>query len=236
MSASVVIAIQARSGSTRLPKKAYELISGARMLDRVLESCKRAAAYINRPPIAAQSRVVVLCPYGDSIVKDFGRHVTVIEGSEFDVLSRYATLLKAMPSNYIVRITGDCPLIPPFIISKHVDLAITNGYDYVSNVDERWRTSLDGIDCEVMSSKMLAWVNDIATTPYDREHVTTMIRKSPPEWAKIGFVANFFDMSPIKYSVDTADDLERVRKAFEEAQRKYSQAVLQLGQTSVHRM
>lgn len=232
---AVLIAVQARSTSERLPRKSHELISGQRMLDRVLESCKRAALYINRPPISAAARVAVLCPRGDAIAKDFERQATIVEGSEHDVLSRYSAALEQFSPQYIVRVTADCPLIPPFVISKHVSLALANGYDYIANVDERWRTALDGVDCEVISSRLMKWAAEMAVKPYDREHVTPIIRQHPPEWAKIATTVGHFDMSTIKYSVDTPEDLARVRQVYDSANDKYTAAILALGKTSVHR-
>ena len=108
------------------------------------------------------------------------------------------------------------------------------GYDYISNVDERFRTTLDGADCEVISRRLLDDTAQRATAPSDREHVTTLIRREPPAWAKIGVVLNHFDLSWIKLSVDTEEDLERVRRAAESAQRKHQEAAMVFGRGSVH--
>ncbi len=233
----VLIAIQARSGSTRLPRKAFELISGKMLLDRVIEACKKAAPRINQLQGGnVRCKVAVLTPTGDPIASEFKNRCEVMEGPEQDVLTRYLLALEKFQPEYIVRITGDCPMIPPHIISKLVSMAFHSGYDYVSNVDERFRTSLDGADCEVISGRLLQTIGERAVSVYDREHVTTMIRREPPEGAKIGTVVNHFDDSDLKLSVDTPEDLERVRMAFERANEKYQKAVMTFGHTQVHRI
>lgn len=234
---SILIGIQARSGSTRLPGKAFELISGRTLLDRVIDACKSGAVNIKKNSRGAfTARVVVLTPEGDPIAKEFRSRCEIVEGPELDVLARYKKAADIYAPQYVARITGDCPLLPPFIISKLASLACYNDYDYVSNVDERFRTALDGADCEVMSRRMLDWAADAAAEDPDREHVTTIMRRRPPHWAKIGCVVHHFDQSDQKLSVDTREDLERVRDAFDLAESKYQNATLQFGAHLVHRI
>ena len=152
------------------------------------------------------------------------------------MLARYARATAAYSPDYVVRVTGDCPLLPPFVVSKLVTLARVNEYDYVSNVDEACRTAVDGADCEVMSVKLLRWLDETATEPGDREHVTTLARRAPPDWARLGAVVHHFDQSGEKLSVDTREDLERVRAHFEQADSKYQRAILRFGAQSVHRI
>lgn len=232
---SVMIGIQARSGSTRLPRKAFELISGRMMLDRVIETCKTAASNIEKKT-NIHPNVVVLTPKGDPIAEEFSSRCAIVEGPEHDVLERYRIGVQKFNPDYVIRITGDCPMIPVFIISNLMSLAINKNYDYISNVDARYRTSMDGADCEVISRRLFDTIADIATTPYDREHVTTLIRKSPPIWARMGLALNYVDHSDVKLSVDTKDDLERVRRAFESAFSKYQEALRFYGHSAVHRL
>lgn len=233
----VLIGIQARSGSTRLPRKAFELISGKRLLDRVIDACKSGAQNVNKNTKGRIiPKVAVLTPEGDPIVSAFAGRCDIVQGPELDVLTRYAVAANVFDPDFIVRVTGDCPLLPPFIVSKMISVAAAAGYDYVSNVDESFRTALDGADCEVMSVKMLAWLDAAADTAEEREHVTLRARRETPLWAKCGFFAHHFDHSHEKLSVDTAEDLERVRARFEMADRKYQDATRRFGVNCVHRI
>lgn len=233
MKTKVLIGIQARSSSTRLPKKSLELIGSKMMLDHVIESCKKAAAYASKRD-GISTNIVVLTPEKDLIVEAFKDRCDIMQGSLTDVLSRYTMAAAAYHADYVVRITGDCPLIPSYVISRMMALAVQNSYDYVCNTDERFRTSMDGTDCEVISAKLLQQMGEEATTPYDREHVTPWVRRNPPKWANIGMVINYFDLSHIKLSVDTYDDLEAVREAYDLANEKYHKATRTFGHSKVH--
>ncbi len=234
----VLIGIQARSGSTRLPNKAFQLIGERRLLDHVIDSCKSAASYLERfeDRLKMRPTVVVLTPCGDPIVQAFRHSCAVFEGSEHDVLDRYASAADHFEADMIVRITGDCPLIPDYLIVKHVKTAYVNKYDYVSNVDEDTRTAMDGHDCEVMSRRMLDWLDDEATTVSDREHVTPKARRETPAWAKVGAVIHYHDQSGLKLSVDTPEDLKRVREAYDMRALKMKHAQRKFGRSAVHRL
>lgn len=232
----VSVGIQARSTSSRFPRKMHAYIHRSTVLDHVLDSVNEAACYINRwGKKGILVDVTLLVPEGDEIIRRV-RNVAIIEGSEDDVLSRYAALQKSRNADYVVRITGDCPLIPSFIISKLINIAALNAYDYVSNVDERCRTTPDGFDCEVISKKLLCWADETAREPGDREHVTTLMRRDPPKWCRSGTVVNFLDLSHLKLSADTEDDLKRIREEHAKVERAFNVAVQAFGRSRVHRL
>lgn len=237
MSLTVVsIGIQARSTSSRLPGKSSELLGRKTVVGHVIASAMRAATYINN--YNSKKLLVdvnLLIPKGDKLKREWDGKINIIEGDEKDVLSRYVQLQRANNSDYLVRITGDCPLLPPFIISKLITLATQNQYDYVSNVEESVRTTADGHDLEVFSSRALDHVNQFASG-VDREHVTSHIRKHMEFGWKKGCVINFLDLSHLKLSVDNADDLERVRTEWKKIDDAYTKAVKKFGRNSVHRL
>ncbi len=233
MGSKVLIGIQARSDSDRLPRKAFAMIAGKPMLEWVVGTCRTASKYI-ADFNGAEAIVAVLTPTGDEIATGFRGKFEIREGSSFDVLARYKEAADWYNADLVVRITGDCPMIPPFTISRITALCIQNSYDYIANVDERYRTTLDGSDCEVMTYRMLEDCELRARELSDREHVTTFMRKDPPKWAKMAHVANHFDHSAIKLSVDTPEDLERVREAMTSGQEKLTAARAQFGAKAVH--
>ena len=234
---SILIAIQARSTSNRLPKKHHELLGDKRLLDHVIDACISARDYINRGSRGdTYAQVALLVPTGDAIIQDFAGRATIFDGPEHDVLQRYALAAAHFNSSHVVRITGDCPLIPPFIISKMIQLA-TRGYDYISNVDEKCRTAVDGHDCEVISRKLLDYLNDTVTDEAGREHVTIRARTHAPRWARMGFVMSYFDNSgDPKMSIDTAEDLERARAAYQQVQDKFHLALGAYPKHCIHRI
>lgn len=219
---TVLIAIQARSDSKRLPAKAHLPIGGKPLLQWVIDSCNQAVRYLTQGAkgIDAHLHVAVLTPHGDSIVSIYGNQVEVIEGDHDDVLSRFVQAAEAKDADYVVRITADCLRIPAHLIAKHVRTALSKDRDYVTNV--HYRTFKEGWDCEVLSRRLLQWLNVNAVKPHDREHVTTFIapdcafpfqdRDGKPN---ICHVLNTEDESELKTSIDTKEEYETAKKSFE---------------------
>ena len=135
-----------------------------------------------------------------------------------------------------MRITGDCPLIPPPVIVKAINVAVKNQLDYVSNVDERLRVSFDGMDCEVFSRNLLEYTYAKASDKSDLEHVTTFMRKPGlPKEFRVAHIIGYVDLSGTKLSVDTEEDLERVRKHKAKILDALNLAGVLSGEKAVHR-
>lgn len=203
-----VVIIQARTGSTRLPRKVLMDIAGRPMLAHVVERA-RAIRGISGVVVAttdkiADDRVVTLC---NSLV------VPVFRGSESDVLDRFYECAVTFHADPIIRVTGDCPLLDPEESSRVLEAYLLScdargrpGYHYVSNVGP----GTDGLDTEVVSFGWLknAWKR--ASDPYDREHVTPWITRTLR--GRLGHALHVQTRTlDAKLSVDTEDDLERVR-------------------------
>lgn len=214
----VLIAIQARSNSTRFPKKIYQKMGNRRVLDRVIGIATSSANHLNEHSKRARvnCQVAVLHPNNDAeLVSSFSNSGAIlIGGSETDVLSRYIDAAEMTHADFVVRLTSDCPLMLDFVIAKHVNTAAIYGYDYVNNIDERCRSVADGFDCEILSRSAIEWLKENAKTDYDREHVTTAIRSVMPPSLIKGFVSFKIDTAQAligtKMSVDTPEDLERM--------------------------
>jgi spore coat polysaccharide biosynthesis protein SpsF len=221
----ILIGIQARSTSSRLPNKGMALIGGTTMTQHVIDRVRESVTYLERNSrVAMEIHVALVVPKGDPLAEEYKGKVLVFEGSEHDVLSRYKVAFDAVKPDFMVRITGDCPKIPGHVITPHVVRSVCGNLDYCSNVDERWRTEPDGWDCEVMSARAFQYILDNAVEKSDREHVTIYIRNHPPKWAKIGAFIGTEDRSKIKCSVDTAEDLERVRETHDNIEQKIMNA------------
>lgn len=208
----------------------------------MIDTCKATAYYLQENSARSYYSkyvisVALLVPFRDPIVKDFAHHrVLSFEGSEDDVLSRYVRMADQLDPDYIVRVTGDCPLLPDALIGKAINVATKNKCDYASNVDEHIRTAVDGFDIEVMSRRALKWVNENAKEPKEREHVTLALRSGRiPADFKVGHIIGYIDQSNLKLSIDTEEDLERVRAHYEIRERAKAKAVEMHGSYCVHR-
>jgi spore coat polysaccharide biosynthesis protein SpsF (cytidylyltransferase family) len=231
----VLIGIQARSDSTRLPGKVNLDIGGMSLVQRVIKSCRNSASFLhlsNRgKPSEIHAHVALLVPDGDGLFEAYKGQAKendfiVIQGSKEDVLSRYVKAAKETQVDYVCRITADCPVLSEMVISKHISAACAFKLDYISNVHEDFRTFADGSDCEVFSAKLLEYADENAKLPYDREHVTTYMRKFMPIWARKGHITDKeFDKSDIKYSVDTQEEYDLLKRRREAKERKDSLAI-----------
>jgi len=190
------------------------------IVEHVIDTCKRAATFIEgMPGHDVACSVALLIPHGDPLLK-YEKSLPVIQGPEDDVLKRYATAAEQSYPDYIVRITADCPLLPEFVITSMVKYSLRGGYDYVTNIIPEFRTAIDGHDCEVLSHKLLSYLDKTAVDAEDREHVTTFLGKHAPLWMRLYGVIGYYDLSHIKLSVDTEEDLVAVRKQYAAVERK----------------
>ena len=231
---TVSIGIQARTNSTRLPNKAMKKILGVPTVDHVANSALKSSQYINRfsDRTGVRSRVFILVPEGDPL-KEYleGRpNISVLEGPEDDLIGRYNLLMKDNP-DYVVRLTGDCPLLPPFLITKCINTAIQNKYDFLDNANPEFRCFYDGADVEVMSNKAFNWVYENAK---EREHVCHSLRQEAPEHLSFGHVFSFLDLSAFKLSIDTAKDFDLVNNQYKSVHNKRRKWEERYGKGSAH--
>lgn len=154
--------------------------------------------------------VVVAAPA--ELSADPGCPVIVWSGPEDDVLGRYHYAARQTAAGYVVRLTADCPLVRSSDISKAVVIARAVGLDYVTNVLGRSASegAGDGFDVEVIAADAIARLAEspVLKGPM-REHVTTYIRQHLHEFHVAGFPASGYSQG--KWSIDTEQDLERVR-------------------------
>jgi spore coat polysaccharide biosynthesis protein SpsF len=201
--------IQARTGSARLPGKVLMSILGESMLERVVERTRRAklvrnvivATSIN----PSDSAIVELCE---------SKGWSCLRGSEDDVLDRYFQAASRFKSDVVVRISSDCPLIDPQLADQ-VIRAYLDGrqrFDYVSN-NFPTRTFPVGLDVEVMSFTALRTVWEDDENSRWREHVTPYVYRHPERFRLHG-VVNDVDLSGMRWTVDTPEDLEFVRRVY----------------------
>ena len=194
-------------GSTRLPGKVLRPLLGRPM---ILHVAARAAR------IPRVDAVVVATPDGreDAPLREVvdAAGVAVVPGPADDVLRRYAIAARAADADAIVRITADCPLLSPSV-SGHVVAAFLEGdLDYASNTLER--TWPRGLDTEVLSRDTLETLDATATEPFEREHVTPAAWQHPERF-RLRSVRNDADLSAVRLTVDTDEDLRVVEGIFE---------------------
>lgn len=179
------------------------------MLSRQLERMRRART-LDEVVIATTRNAT------DDPVADLarGEDIPCVRGSEHDVLGRYLLAAREAAADVVVRITADCPLIEPEVIDLVVETLVSgfSELDYASNVVRR--TYPQGLDVEAMTSDTLERLGRVARSPEAREHVTRYILVERPDLFLTGSVEDVEANDDLRWTVDTAADLELVRRIF----------------------
>jgi len=195
--------IQARTGSSRLPKKVIQKIDNdLTVLDYVIDQVKYSQK-IEKIVVATTDLIEddLICKYANL------QKIECFRGSSEDVLDRFYQCAKKYSAKTIVRITADNPLIDPNIIDKIINEY--NKCDFITNTLER--TFPYGTEVEVFSFVSLekAWEN--AKKPSEREHVTPFIR-NPKNKFVLKNIKNQKNISNFRYTVDKLEDLQIVKE------------------------
>jgi spore coat polysaccharide biosynthesis protein SpsF (cytidylyltransferase family) len=140
--------------------------------------------------------------------------IRCFRGDLNDVLDRFYRAAESVRADYVVRLTGDCPLMDGDLIDTAIGMLQAGKHDYVSNVDPP--TFPDGLDVEAFSFDALQRAWHGARLPSEREHVTLHLRNRKDLFRTANW-AGFADLSSLRWTVDHADDLEHVRSLLEAA-------------------
>ena len=202
----VLVIVQARMGSSRLPGKVMLPVNGIPLIG-VLLSRLSMAKKVDKIIVATSndSQNDKLVDYLDSIGYD------TIRGHETDVLSRYTAAIRQYKPEVVVRVTGDCPLIDPQIVDDVITAFFERGADYASNTNPP--TFPDGLDVEVMTANSLLASEAESDSLYDHEHVTPYVRSSD-QFSKVNVEAEH-DYSADRWTVDEHADYQVVRSIFD---------------------
>lgn len=203
-----VAIVQARMTSTRLPGKVLADLAGAPMILRQLDRVARARTL--DAIVVATSTDASDDPLAE-VVEAAG--CPVVRGSLDDVLDRFIAAVDASGADVVVRITADCPLISPRVIDEVVTAFRESGADYLSNTMAP--TFPDGLDVEVVRADVLRAVAAEATDAPEREHVTLGVYRRDDRFT-IGNLAGDRDLSSLRWTVDTPEDLAFVRAVYAE--------------------
>jgi spore coat polysaccharide biosynthesis protein SpsF len=202
----IVAIVQARMGSSRLPRKVLKDLGGATVLDRVLNR-------LGRSRLIQESLVATTTEPGDDAIVEHCERTgrKIFRGSEQDVLDRYYQAAKYMDADAVVRITSDCPVIDPEVTDATIRAFLDRRADYASNT--LVRSFPRGLDTEVMTMQALDRAWGESRKPHQREHVTPYIYEHPDEF-KLHGIENETDCSQHRWTVDTPEDLQLLQAIY----------------------
>jgi spore coat polysaccharide biosynthesis protein SpsF len=197
------VIIQARTGSTRLPKKVLAKIQNQYLVEHVINRVK-STKNIDQIILATTNKEE------DKILLKIAKKNNIIgyAGEVNNVLKRYFKCAEKFNADPIIRITADCPLIDPIIIEKILKFFQRNTFDYVTNTLPP--TFPDGLDVEIFSFDSLKKSYNKAKLKSEKEHVTPYIRNHKKLFKTFNLKHNL-DLSQHRWTVDEKLDLKFVR-------------------------
>jgi len=209
MSRKVVALLQARTDSSRLPRKVLKTILNKPMIIHQLQRTNKSE-YIDKLILVTSNQ------NSDgqlaTIVEEYG--FNIYRGDKDNVLKRFYSAveeLKLFEEDIIVRLTGDCPLHDATIIDESIEAFINSDCDYLANCIEPIYP--DGLDVEVFNFKSLKIAYFNAQLTSELEHVTPYIRNSGL------FKVENLKKRPIynhwRLTVDEESDFQLITKIYE---------------------
>jgi len=191
----MVAIIQARMGSTRFPEKVMAKIMGKTMLERIIERIQ-AARRIDKIIIATSTNKE------NDRIAIIGRKnkIDVYRGSEEDVVDRIYKAAKQAKADVIVRITADDPLVDPELMDRMVGERKRRQLDFLGNSNPE--TFPHGLNLDVMRMEALERLWELTRNP-----------KYPAKF-RIGNYEHENNLSHLRWTVDTREDLEFMRGVY----------------------
>ena len=122
----VIIAITVRTLSKRLKKKAFLKIGNKKIIEWCIYNCKKSSI---------EDKSIILtttCKKEDMQFKKIANkeNISFFTGSEKNVVNRLLRLLIIKKADYLIRVTGDSPLVDHQLIDQLQD-EIEKGYDFI---------------------------------------------------------------------------------------------------------
>ena len=202
-----VIILQARLGSQRFPQKVLADLAGKPVIAHIIDRLKLSK-------LADEICVAIPDVPSDQPLADVlaGLDVTVVRGSEHDVLGRFIQAAYQTKASVIVRATADNVLVAPKFIDQmleeieadpDLDYVITDGLP-------------KGITTEVFRLKTLEKLDYLSKHPDMREHVTLHLRQNPgPFVVKHLTVTGELNRPELNLSLDTQSDYKLFTAIFD---------------------
>lgn len=212
---TVLVVVQARTGSTRLPGKVLLPLAGKPLLGRMLERLRAAQGPFELMVATTTS------PSDDPVAATaaaFGARVH--RGHATDLLDRHVEAARLARADVVVKIPSDCPLIAPEVVDRVLGAWQARGsserLDYLGNLHPA--TYPDGNDVEVMPLDALETAWREADKPFEREHTTPFLWDQPERFrvANVRWETGLDYSRTHRFTIDYPEDYALVRAVYDE--------------------
>jgi len=222
------IILLGRMGSTRLPGKVMLELCGKPVLEHIIDRLSKVNA---KPLIVATSTkkqddlIIELCQR---------KNIAFFRGSENNVLDRCIKAAKAYKLDAFVRLGADNPFVDWEIINRLLYIFLKeynngNHIEYLSNCMQR--SFPLGLDVEIMTKDVLLKVEKkIRPLPDDQRklneiNVIPYIHQNCDQFNTFSYHEDF-DHSHLRWTLDTPEDFELIKKVYIELYYKNSEFLM----------
>lgn len=225
MRLSVKAFVQARMSSSRYPGKVLAPFRGepvirhvVRAIEHVLPSTDIVVA------TSAEESDDPLAHYLDAL------GILVFRGPLDNVMERFLLCLHDHSCDWILRISGDSPLLFPELIRLVVRQAGHFDGDLVTTIFPR--TFPRGQNAELIKARTLQALSAAELAPGDQEHVTPYFYRHPDRFSITNVESGDRRLAESSLAVDTVEDLQRLERLSPEDLRRLTPPVLAAGVAS----
>jgi spore coat polysaccharide biosynthesis protein SpsF len=212
----IIALIQARMGSSRLPGKILMDLEGQPVIWHIWQRLKN---------VSKIDEVVVATSTDSSnkiLIENLKKYnIKYFRGSEDNVLDRFYDAATLMDTDYVIRVTADCPLIDPYWVSKAIKAILKDvSLDYLGLptgagvMNEKINKLPDGLDTEIFKYTALKKAWKEAKDPLDRgEAVTSYIWRNKDKF-KTGSIYPDKNYGHLRWTLDTEDDFKFISEVY----------------------
>ena len=197
----MLVIIQARYNSERLPGKVLKVLSKETILNRTINRISKSRK------VSSITVATSVHNFDDPIeahAKTLG--VDVFRGDLEDVGSRLLQAAKSQNSKNFVRISADSPFIDWRILDYAINIFDLSTPDLVTNIFPR--TFPKGQSIEIIKTNALAKICDESRSLEDKEHVTPYFYNHYQQFNLVSFTSGQ-DCASSNHCIDTQEDFDR---------------------------
>lgn len=210
------IFIQARTGSSRLPRKVILPFCQNQsiieiLITRLLEVCQVPVVLLTTTSPGDDFLVDLVTPFP----------VKIFRGPEENVLKRFILASEELGVQHIVRVCADNPFLHAGSINKLIEVFNAGGSDYTSYCfvgNKPAITTHFGLFAEITKAECLKNIAERTNEKLYQEHVTNYLY-THPELFKINFIPApeiIYERNDIRLTLDTPQDFELQQKIYAE--------------------
>jgi spore coat polysaccharide biosynthesis protein SpsF len=202
----VVAVVQARTGSTRLPKKIFLPLVDKPLIWHIFDRITHSKT-VNECLLATSTNPL------DDALTNWARSegIQIFRGSEEDVLSRIYYAAVFSNADIIVRVTADDPFKDPVLIDEVVARLQQDKLAFASNNNPP--SYPEGLDVEVFTFESLKKAYCESRDPFEREHVTQYFYRNPELFKQVN-LPYFDNLSHLRWTLDTTADYQMAQKVY----------------------